>query len=307
MDESNGIGRRESSHLGATDSLLDRSGRADSDINAANSQSQPPANPRPSLRPSGAGYVSSTLDSGEGSSRREKGAINAHSRSCWRRAVQNIGYWRWEVLASFFSLACMATIIGLLTAFDGRSLHDWKMPTGITPNAAVSIFATLSKSAMLLVLGEGISHMKWIYFQQRNQRLLHMQTFDEASRGPWGALLLLKRIRWRASLAAGGALLVVFALAFDPFAQQVLSFPMRRVEDGTSVSAIPRAKSYDSGSATLPEAGGYGYPDPQGTPGTSSTSLVCPSMPFTNRNVSEPLFRLPRCHIAGCLRSRRPS
>ena len=48
--------------------------------------------------------------------------------------------------------------------------------------------------------------------------------FDDASRGPWGSFMLLLRIKGR-SLAALGAIITLFALAMDPFFQQLVSFP----------------------------------------------------------------------------------
>lgn len=176
--------------------------------------------------------------------------INREKLTSGHRAGQKKGplptlrEWKWELLACIFSLACMAAIVAILSTFQGKALQDWNLPGGILPNSVVSIFATLSKSAMLYVLGEGISHLKWIYFQQRGHRVLHMQTFDDASRGPWGSLILIRRIRWRASLAAGGALLVILALAIDPFAQQVLSYPPKKIGDPRSNASLPLAREY---------------------------------------------------------------
>jgi hypothetical protein len=52
------------------------------------------------------------------------------------------------------------------------------------------------------------------------------EIFDKASRGPWGAIVLLLRTRGR-SLAALGALLIVLLLAIDTFFQQVVAMPSR--------------------------------------------------------------------------------
>jgi hypothetical protein len=59
--------------------------------------------------------------------------------------------------------------------------------------------------------------------------LAQLQVFDEASRGPWGSFVLFWRTRGAAApaLALPGALITVFMLAFEPFAQQVVSFLTR--------------------------------------------------------------------------------
>lgn len=69
------------------------------------------------------------------------------------------------------------------------------------------------------------SSPRWIYFQQRAHRLLDLQIFDEASRGPLGALKLIWTVRLRAIVAVTGAVIVILTMALDPFTQQILSFP----------------------------------------------------------------------------------
>lgn len=78
---------------------------------------------------------------------------------------------------------------------------------------------------MLLPVTECISQSRWLWFSQRPQKLINFQTFDEASRGPWGALQLLIRMRGRTILASAGGFTVLAAMAVDPFTQQVLSYP----------------------------------------------------------------------------------
>ena len=74
-------------------------------------------------------------------------------------------------------------------------------------------------------VAQGISQLKWTYFQQRPHRLAELQVFDDASRGPLGSLQLLWKIRWKAVVASLGALVCVLALATEPFTQQILSYP----------------------------------------------------------------------------------
>ena len=50
--------------------------------------------------------------------------------------------------------------------------------------------------------------------------------FDEATRGPWGAAILLYRTKGR-SLASLGAVLILHLLAIDSFFQQTVDLPKR--------------------------------------------------------------------------------
>lgn len=49
-----------------------------------------------------------------------------------------------------------------------------------------------------------------------------MQVFDDASRGPLGALILLWKTRGVAWLAGVGALVTVLVMTYEPFSQQAI-------------------------------------------------------------------------------------
>ncbi|RJE20239.1 hypothetical protein PHISCL_07417 [Aspergillus sclerotialis] len=126
-----------------------------------------------------------------------------------------------------FSASCFIAIFGILLAYDQKESPSF--PQGLTLNAIVSILSTGSKSSLIFVIGECIGQLKWMWFQGENKRPLNdLQSFDSASRGPFGSLLMCVQDRGR-SLISIGALVTVLALAFDPFMQQVLSYPVRQV------------------------------------------------------------------------------
>ena len=77
----------------------------------------------------------------------------------------------------------------ILLRFNGRPLTDW--PFSITLNTFISLLATLARAALALPIAESISQLKWVWFQ-RSHRLLDVQAFDSASRGPLGSLSLLQ-------------------------------------------------------------------------------------------------------------------
>ena len=172
---------------------------------------------------------------------RNKGEKQTRIRFPTRKFTQ---LWLWEILGSLFSVSCILAIIAILSYLDGKPLDHWTLSL-ISPNALVSVFATMSKSAMLLTITEAISQLKWIYFQQRARRLLDFQIFDGASRGPLGAVRLLWTVKLQAILATLAALVTVFALAMGPFTQQVLSFPTRTANSG-QIALISKADIWTS-------------------------------------------------------------
>ena len=134
--------------------------------------------------------------------------------------------WWLEIFAAVFSLSCVTVNAAVLSAIDGRPYRTFHMKSiDITPNTFISIVSTFSKSSLLLAVSEGVGQLKWVFFQRHPHYLVDLQTFDNASRGPLGSLVLLWRIRCKATGASVGALLVILALAIEPLTQQVLSYP----------------------------------------------------------------------------------
>lgn len=127
--------------------------------------------------------------------------------------------WLYEIGAILLSLVFMSAIIVVPENIDGKPMSSWNMP--LSPNTLIAIFSTLSKSAILLVISGCLGQLKWVYFEQRGQRLMDLQVFDDASKGPLESLWLLIRIRWSAIIASCGALLIILALAQDAFYQEV--------------------------------------------------------------------------------------
>lgn len=141
-------------------------------------------------------------------------------------------WWLWEILGALVSITAIIAIVVILASHDGGPLSKWNY--SITLNSLISLFATVAKAALLLPVGQVLGQLKWTWFHQRARRLDHLQTFDDASRGPWGALQLLYSTRGQARLAAWGAIITLAALAIDPFAQQVITYESRRVASGSS-------------------------------------------------------------------------
>jgi hypothetical protein len=135
----------------------------------------------------------------------------------------------------------------------------------MSPNALVSIGITLSKSSLLMLIAEGISQLKWAHFAEKRQVLYDLQLFDAASRGPWGAFLLLYARKFKPVLACIGAIITIVALAMDPCAQQILEFRTMMMQSSSDTAEIRTATAYDvavhGGSGISAFAGKIPLPD----------------------------------------------
>jgi hypothetical protein len=98
-------------------------------------------------------------------------------------------WWYWELLSWTVSFSCVAAIVGVLIYYDGK-MQPKQVVLGITLNGYISVFAAIAKAAMILPVSEAIGQLKWMWFRQE-RRLSNFSTFDNASRGPWGSLMLL--------------------------------------------------------------------------------------------------------------------
>lgn len=150
--------------------------------------------------------------------------------------------WLYEIGAIVLSLIFMSAIVVVLKKIDGQPMSSG-MP--LSPNTLIAIFSTLSKSAILFVISGCLGQLKWVYFEQRGQRLMDLQIFDDASRGPLGSLWLLLRIRWSAIIASCGALLTILALAQDAFYQEVYSTYTAETALHNGAATIARSTSFD--------------------------------------------------------------
>ncbi|KAI3530192.1 hypothetical protein CSPX01_15009 [Colletotrichum filicis] len=150
------------------------------------------------------------------------------------------GSWTFEIVSLCVTILASAAIIGVLAAYDGKPLVSWHFQ--ITINAVIALLATIATATMALVLSSGISQLKWIHFKTRREPLSDMEVFDDASRGTWGALMMLIKLRG-GLLGSFGAFVAILTLAFSPFAQQIATFHARTTN--TTKGAINlRAEEY---------------------------------------------------------------
>ncbi|ETS84602.1 hypothetical protein PFICI_02627 [Pestalotiopsis fici W106-1] len=155
------------------------------------------------------------------------------SRASGRKSYKIwVDTWYWEILCLLFSIGLLVAMAVLLRVYDQQPTPYFQY--GITLNTVIAVLTAFSKAALAVPTASGISQLKWQWY--RNERALggrcvrDIQIFDDASRGPWGALVLLCKLHVRTT-ASLGALVVVLALVLDPFAQQLITYSTRLYQD----------------------------------------------------------------------------
>ena len=101
--------------------------------------------------------------------------------------------WLLEIISWIISAMCMGAIVGVLIYFRDDKPPRWKL--GLTLNTLVAVLSKVASATLLLPASEALGQLKWSWFQGGSKRLWDFEIFDNASRGPWGSLLLLIRTK----------------------------------------------------------------------------------------------------------------
>jgi hypothetical protein len=138
-----------------------------------------------------------TLRSGSVASRpKKKSTPTWKTIRSWPRGLQDWWgrqiWWPWETISWILSLAFLLAIVILLVIVDNRPIPQWSL--GITPNALISVFATISAFLLAIPVAAAIGQLKWIWFR-KSHLVTDFETIDEASKGPLGSAILLWK--WR--------------------------------------------------------------------------------------------------------------
>ncbi|KAF6811683.1 hypothetical protein CPLU01_15061 [Colletotrichum plurivorum] len=130
------------------------------------------------------------------------------------------GWWQ-EFAYCAVGVAALAALAGVLHRFDGETMPDW--PSGLTLNTIVALLATVCRAAFVIPVTEALAQAKWNWFREKPRSLGDFEAFDQASRGPWGSLNLVRRTRgWLVGILA--AILLTSAIATSTLTQSAISY-----------------------------------------------------------------------------------
>lgn len=108
-----------------------------------------------------------------------------------------ISWWLWELSSWLLSALCVFSIACILGYYDGHVIPD-SWPLGITLNAYISVLSGIVKFTLAVPTDQALGQLKWQYFAEGPAKpLIDFERFDDASRGPWGALALFVSTRGR--------------------------------------------------------------------------------------------------------------
>lgn len=122
-------------------------------------------------------------------------------RKCWH-SFSGIDSWSWEAATAILSLVSITALVCLLRYLQDRPQTSWTFR--FTPNTVISLLSTIARSSILVAISSVIGQDKWLWYglgkekdHPQSTRLIDLQTFDDASRGPLGSLPLIWLTRMR--------------------------------------------------------------------------------------------------------------
>jgi hypothetical protein len=172
----------------------------------------------------------------------EKQSLDFTQRIERRLAAYNasdniIKRWLLELSSWTISALCMGAVVAIYLRINGKIMGDHEFALN-----CANALGKVASAALIVPTSEALGQLKWNWFHN-SKAIWDFEIFDKASRGPWGAALLLYRTKGR-SLAALGALLIVLLLGIDTFFQQVVGYYDHWALE-TLTGAIPRVVHYN--------------------------------------------------------------
>ncbi|TID19062.1 hypothetical protein E2P81_ATG06041 [Venturia nashicola] len=136
-------------------------------------------------------------------------------------------FWMIEVISCLISFLCLGLIILVFLAYDGKKQETHGIYSGL-PTTTVNILITLMRTAMVLPVGTALAQLQWSWFKTE-QQLADMETFADATRGPFGSMILLSKMSQRRfwHFASIGAILTILSLPLESVVIHALAVPMK--------------------------------------------------------------------------------
>lgn len=114
-----------------------------------------------------------------------------------RMLVSHLKAWWPEIAWCLGAVAFFIGLIVFLQQYDKKEAPKWPDCITISINTVVAIIATMCRAMTVIPIAEGVSQLKWNSFARGQRPLEDLFFFDQASRGPWGSLMLLLKTRGR--------------------------------------------------------------------------------------------------------------
>ncbi|KAI0439401.1 hypothetical protein F4803DRAFT_568537 [Xylaria telfairii] len=149
--------------------------------------------------------------------------------------------WKFQLLASLTSLLGFALLVLLLSTFTERPSSAWPLHI-ISINGCVAGLTTVIKGSLMVLIVASISQSKWTWFSDERS-LCDLEFIDDASRGPWGSLVLLFKHRFRLRIVSFSAILTILATGLEVAFQQLVTIEARNLVGVNQQAHVPWAGS----------------------------------------------------------------
>lgn len=182
----------------------------------------------------------------------------------WRRSyLFHLQAWAAEVAWCVVALVLLASVVAILRYYEHKPENT--LFGYISLNTIIAFVATLCRAAMVIPISEGISQLKWNAFASGPRSLMDLHAFDQASRGPYGSMMLLFRTRGRCvftplqshvgtdhnlprllGVSTIAALVVISSLVTSPLTQATIDYnlPSHKEQKTVTVTGIDSLEAY---------------------------------------------------------------
>jgi hypothetical protein len=142
-----------------------------------------------------------------------------------------------------FSIGCLVAIGFVVSVYDDKKIPLPQLPRGVSLNAIISVLSNAARAGLIFVVSASMGQLKWCWFRRAGRQIQDIQAMDDASRGPLGAFGVL--FSWiGGSLAALGSIITLLMIAFGPFLQLLVEYPLRNAIEPGAFALAPHNLAY---------------------------------------------------------------
>jgi hypothetical protein len=145
-------------------------------------------------------YMDSRYESADSSYETLIGGNTRRKTTLWRRPAKwtricngALAGWGLEYGALLISMLSLETLLVVLAWSDGIALSAWTFYFSI--NTVVSILSGIMKAPIAFLVGSCLCQARWSWAKRYEGSVASFVAFDDASRGPLGAISLLWRLK----------------------------------------------------------------------------------------------------------------